>query len=158
MKKLITSKIGIAVLASFALATVASVTWATIPDATGVIHGCYQANSGNLRVIDSPSQGCRAHETSIDWNTGGVTNTVVRFVDQTTASGVNDSATARCAPGEKATGGGVQLRDGSIAQTFFFEPGGVPNVEAGTPTGWHASWFQNSGDDETVRVYTICAS
>jgi hypothetical protein len=47
-------------------------TLAAIPDSSGVIHGCYQKNVGNLRVID-PSAGaeCRPSEIAIEWSETG---------------------------------------------------------------------------------------
>ncbi len=45
---------------------------ATIPDAGGVIHGCYQKNVGNLRVIDTSTDTCRPSEVAINWNQTGV--------------------------------------------------------------------------------------
>jgi hypothetical protein len=46
--------------------------YAAIPDSNGVIHGCYQKNVGNLRVID-PSAGssCRPSEIPISWSQTG---------------------------------------------------------------------------------------
>ena len=43
-----------------------------IPDGGGVIHGCYQKNNGQLRVID-PGQGdaCRPSETPLNWSQQG---------------------------------------------------------------------------------------
>jgi Collagen triple helix repeat (20 copies) len=45
---------------------------ASIPDSSGVIHGCYQKNVGNLRVID-PSAGdsCRPAEIALSWSQTG---------------------------------------------------------------------------------------
>jgi hypothetical protein len=43
---------------------------ATIPDAGGVIHGCYNP-SGNLRVIDDSVTTCRPNETALEWSAGG---------------------------------------------------------------------------------------
>jgi hypothetical protein len=37
---------------------------AAIPDSNGTIHGCYQKNTGNLRVVDS-SADCRSSENAI---------------------------------------------------------------------------------------------
>lgn len=51
-----------------------AVAFAVIPDANGVIHGCYRtsgAQSGSLRVIDSPAQTCNSNETAISWNQTG---------------------------------------------------------------------------------------
>ena len=49
-----------------------AVALAAIPDSSGVIHGCYQKNVGNLRVID-PGDGdkCRPPEIAISWNQTG---------------------------------------------------------------------------------------
>jgi hypothetical protein len=45
---------------------------ATIPDSSGVIHGCYLTNNGQLRVIDTQlGDTCRPSETALDWNHTG---------------------------------------------------------------------------------------
>jgi hypothetical protein len=67
-------RIRIAVLATAAVAGLglaAGIAYATIPD-SGVIHGCYQKNDGQLRVIDTQAgAGCRASEQPLDWNEAG---------------------------------------------------------------------------------------
>lgn len=60
--------------------------WAAIPDAGGVIHGCYQKEQGQLRVIDTDQnyrhssrpgrdpwdgQTCRPSEISLNWSQTG---------------------------------------------------------------------------------------
>lgn len=61
--------------AAVALATAVmagGVAWATIPDQGGVIHGCYQKNNGQLRVVDSGAgPGCTPAETALQWNQTG---------------------------------------------------------------------------------------
>jgi hypothetical protein len=47
-----------------------AVALAAIPDSSGVIHGCYQKNVGNLRVIDTGDD-CRPSEIAISWNETG---------------------------------------------------------------------------------------
>jgi Collagen triple helix repeat (20 copies) len=49
-----------------------AVALAAIPDSSGEIHGCYQKNVGNLRVID-PSDGdnCRPSEIALTWSQTG---------------------------------------------------------------------------------------
>ena len=55
-----------------ALGAVGGVAYSSIPDAQGVIHGCYSnTTTGALRVIDSPSDVCRGDETALDWNQQG---------------------------------------------------------------------------------------
>ena len=46
------------------------IAYASIPDSSGVIHGCYQKN-GNLRVIDSTGKGCTTSEKPLSWNQTG---------------------------------------------------------------------------------------
>lgn len=45
---------------------------AAIPDAGGVIHGCYKTNQGTLRVIDTDAgQACANSEAALNWNQTG---------------------------------------------------------------------------------------
>jgi len=62
------------VLGAAALFAVAAVAGAAIPDSDdGEIHGCYQTNQGQLRVIDAQAgQACRPSEESLAWNQEGV--------------------------------------------------------------------------------------
>jgi hypothetical protein len=48
--------------------------WATIPDPSGEIHGCYKAQNGQLRIVDQ-GQVCLASETAIQWNATGAAGT-----------------------------------------------------------------------------------
>ena len=43
----------------------------TVPDASGVIHGCYDKKTGQLRVIDSASAACTSKETALPWSQVG---------------------------------------------------------------------------------------
>lgn len=64
-------KVGIA--AALAVLVVAGgVAFGAIPDNAGVIHGCYSASTGALRVIDSASQTCASGETALNWNQQGI--------------------------------------------------------------------------------------
>jgi Collagen triple helix repeat (20 copies) len=53
---------------------IGGVVWATIPDAAGVIHACYKAQNGQVRIID-PSQGqsCVPSEVALQWSQTGPT-------------------------------------------------------------------------------------
>jgi collagen triple helix repeat protein len=67
------------------LASGIGVAVAAIPDASGVIHACYQvdkngsvAGDGNIRLIDPTStkknnQACKNNEAALDWNVSGPT-------------------------------------------------------------------------------------
>jgi hypothetical protein len=51
--------------------TLGGIAYASIPDSGDVIHGCYQTNKGDLRVIDNASAQCRNNESRLDWNAQG---------------------------------------------------------------------------------------
>jgi hypothetical protein len=53
------------------LVLASGVAYATIPDGSGVIHGCYSKSGGSLRVIDVSVTNCKGGETSLDWNNTG---------------------------------------------------------------------------------------
>ena len=56
-----------------ALGAVGGVAYSSIPDAQGVIHGCYDNLDGTLHVIDTDASGeCRGGQTALDWNQQGV--------------------------------------------------------------------------------------
>jgi hypothetical protein len=56
-------------LVGAALFTVGGVVaYASIPDSSGVIHGCYSKTGGFLRVVDSPTATCTSRETPLNWN------------------------------------------------------------------------------------------
>jgi hypothetical protein len=44
--------------------------FAAIPDSNGTIHGCYQKNNGNLRVVDAAGE-CKNSENALAWNEQG---------------------------------------------------------------------------------------
>jgi len=64
------------VVAAAALALAGGVAYATIPDADGVIHGCYGKSGGSLRVIDNGVTNCQKTETALNWNVKGPTGPV----------------------------------------------------------------------------------
>ena len=71
----------LAVAVAALVLALAGVAWATIPDSSGVIHGCYRSQpglgflgprKGALRVIDPSAGGkCTVGETAIQWNQTG---------------------------------------------------------------------------------------
>jgi hypothetical protein len=59
------------VLSAAAVLLLGIVAYASIPDANGIIHGCYKKTSGQLRVIDEQTSACDANETPIQWGQTG---------------------------------------------------------------------------------------
>src|SRR5213083_501079 len=62
---------GTATVGSFLVLLASSVAVAAIPDSTGIIHGCYQQRTGDLRILDTNATGCRSDELAIQWNQTG---------------------------------------------------------------------------------------
>lgn len=63
-----------AVIVGIVAVTSGSAAFAAIPDGNGVIHGCYDNQSGQLRIYDSDTnapKGCGSKETSLSWNQQG---------------------------------------------------------------------------------------
>jgi hypothetical protein len=62
-------------LAAIAVAAFAGAAYATIPDANGVIHACYDKVSGQARIFDNRTntpKRCGAKEAEVSWNQEGV--------------------------------------------------------------------------------------
>jgi hypothetical protein len=85
------------------------IAWAAIPEAGGVINGCYQKNEGQLRVIDPTATACLSSEVPISWS----------------AKGIEGAKGATGAPGQPGANG----RDGIDARVEQEAPG------ANCPTG-----------------------
>ena len=67
MKKLLLA----ASLGAAAMALAGSIAWATIPDATGVIHACVKKN-GAVTLIDTEAgETCKKNQTATYWNQTG---------------------------------------------------------------------------------------
>jgi hypothetical protein len=56
------------------LAAAGGIAAASVPDEGGVIHACYDASSGQVRIVDPVSggpKGCGKNEIAVDWNQQG---------------------------------------------------------------------------------------
>jgi Phage Tail Collar Domain len=66
-------KLTIALSGVFAALALVSIGWAAVPDG-GTVHGCYDKNTGALRVFDRQTnvpKSCTAKELPLDWNQQG---------------------------------------------------------------------------------------
>jgi hypothetical protein len=72
MTPLVKSQVRLTLAGVAAVFVAAGIAHATIPDANGVIHGCYTKSSGTIRVIDDGVTNCKSGETSLTWNVQGV--------------------------------------------------------------------------------------
>ena len=67
-------RMAVAILCVISAAAVGSLAYGAIPDRNGVIHACYDKQSGQLRIFDSETglpKGCGVKEVAIDWNRTG---------------------------------------------------------------------------------------
>jgi hypothetical protein len=130
--------------AALLLLTAGGIAYATIPDAGGVIHGCYKNSNGALRVIDTGAGAtCSAAETALAWNQTGppgsgattFTTTVAADTDVALASLDNGiTVTGICNSGG---GGRVQLEisvTGGATNTLQLS-GTTFNADANTGLG-----------------------
>jgi len=71
---------GLVITGAVALSAAGAIAYASVPDASGTFHGCFEADSGmdtpgQLRVIDTSKAGsagnCTANETLISWSQTG---------------------------------------------------------------------------------------
>ena len=68
-------KLTIVLAGAVAALAVGSLAFAAIPDVNGVIHGCYDKQSGLMRVTDTDTnkpKACTTSESALDWNKQGV--------------------------------------------------------------------------------------
>jgi len=151
-----------AVLAASAVAT------ATIPDATGVIHGCYKKGSGTLRVIDDATSACAANESSLSWNAqgqpglqgppgpAGASGLEVVVAESEPDSSTLAVATAVCPAGKSAIGGGAVAASQFISTPFALV-GSRPDPTV--PEAWAAVGKEMSPTDDTHRLvaWAYCA-
>jgi hypothetical protein len=169
---------GLLITVVTAVLIAAGVAYASIPDSTGTIHGCFGTN-GSLRVID-PSTGaaCKTNETALDWNqhgppgqdgTNGTNGTngvsgweIVKFDFNLPPEGDGFVGTAQfvvanCPAGKKVLGGGVTTDDWVNSIVRFSGPN-----DAGTQ--WRVIIQRtNDGDSPNsgnigAHVYAICAN
>lgn len=137
------------VLGAAALLAVAAVAGAAIPDSDdGEIHGCYQKNQGQLRVIDAEDGAtCRPSEEPLVWNQEGVPG-------ETGPRGPSDAFSRWHDPEAPATTLAaprlleLSVPDGSFATTATAI---VRNAGAG-PAGITCQTMHPSGDFDLARA------
>lgn len=106
-----TPRHAIVLVASVAALAVAGVSYASIPDSNGLIHGCYNAGGASatggtpLRIVDSASASCGTKLQSISWNQAGIRG--YQIVRQSVMDPPNTQTTAQaaCPAGKRVLGG-----------------------------------------------------
>ena len=165
-----------ALLAAVAvLALGATVAYASIPDSSGVVHGCFNQTNGQLRVFDpesGPKPGpCTSNERPLDWNQIGQQG------PQGT-QGVQGPAGSQGPKGDPATidnlsttvvskdfpigtfdneEGVVTCPAGSVVTggSFWFGDGDVP-LSQPSGNGWRVDASSGFFDPDHFTVFALC--
>jgi hypothetical protein len=133
----------------------AAVVQASIPDSSGVIHGCYQTNDSThnggaaLQIIDSNSTAtCKENQTAIQWNQQGppgtsVTNTTVTVGDGTAC---NSLGGAKFQVGTGTPTYACNGQQGNIGPRGPQGPAGTGPVSQSCESGSFVTGFDGSGN------------
>jgi hypothetical protein len=149
---------------------VATAAWASIPDSSGVIHGCYRTGPGSpsqiglLRVIDTEAgQSCARNEVSLTWNQAGPEGTQ----GPTGPQGATGATGATGAQGPSGAGGastnfidlqlfGARIFGGANFTTGFGQHGGLQLPSTSSVSGFDFQFTippdYTTGNTLTVRV------
>jgi hypothetical protein len=148
-------------------AGVSTVALASIPDSSGVIHGCRHKTLGVLRVIDSDAgQHCLATEAELNWNQQGPPGPsgvgrqlVERSVSiDTTPSGSDQlkiNEVVQCPAGKAAVNGGYRFDAPNPPYDGYRRAFGGPDG-----TGWRVldSKFVDQPIPVPVTLWAICVN
>src|SRR5262245_50706321 len=166
MGRLSSGRVRLAALVVVALGLAAGgIAYASIPDSNGAIHGCYQKNSGQLRVVDpGAGGGCSSSESPLVWNQFSGYEVVASPFHETAESTAFAvfAESASCPPGKVVLSGGVSAR--------FVDAAGnrhPAQLDSSAPTpagnGWDVQLsrsdggFFDVGEGVLGTVYAICA-
>lgn len=148
-----------AVLIAVGIVLIGSAAVASIPDGSGVIHGCRKNSDGTLRVIDSATQSCASGWTALNWSQTGpqgpagfagyevVSASLGAPVEVAAGLWVAGPVDAVCSAGKVILGGGVQTGsvEARVADSW-------PNGNA-----WRAT-VSAPNSSFSANVYAICAA
>jgi hypothetical protein len=182
LKRSVGTKLAFAAGGAAAALAIGAAAFASIPDSGGVIHGCYQKNSGIVRIVDTANGSCANGEIAIQWNDtgpagtqgpagpqgpvgpqgpGGPANVVVRTgapVEVPPSGPIVRDAYASCLAGERATGGGA-LNSGpapgfysTVLLDSFPTVNGLPAENGATAMGWFARARNNNSDGANQSI------
>jgi hypothetical protein len=124
---------------------VGTMAMAAIPTSGGVFTGCYNKNSGALRVIDTATQTCTAREREISWNEQGVPGPAGPQV---------------CPEGKEVLGGGGHVNENGDNYLRVSQPIINPTYRNGWGVGTKLLHSPDNPDTWTpqITVYAICAN
>ena len=130
------------------------IAYATIPDASGVIHGCRDNTYGYTRIIDTDAgTTCTSSETPVSWAAGSRTSYYVNTSSAVVVAPGQSSGlqTIHCNTGDTAVGGGVRSTSQPGLVLEFSSPSDL------APDEWDTS-MKNEGPNAVPFVVRVkCA-
>ena len=140
-RRLTAAGIGAAAL----LVVAGGIVYATIPDASGVIHGCYSKSGGDLRVIDNSVTNCKSTETALNWNLQG-------------PQGVQGPQGAQGPQGPAGTSGTSHGFFGTAENVFIAQTPAISKIVSisGLKAGTYMLWGQVWLDDVLNEPFVDC--
>jgi hypothetical protein len=140
-----------------------AVALASIPDSSGVIHGCRKNSDGSLRVIDTDAgQTCPKGYTTLDWRQNGYSEyQIAETQHDIPANYASDKVTvaAWCPSGMKPLGGGGVGPEVDGGAWVLYQS--APLNNAGQPVGWYVRLLRVGpayGSATTAFAYAVCAN
>lgn len=146
--------------AVIAVAAGTGIAWASIPDSSGVIHGCYkpQGNGSNaaLGVIDTALSGghCPGGDTELSWNQAGPPGSPgLSGLNVVDGPVLGDQATYEtdCPVGQAALSIAFANLSGGLNEDFS----ATPVITSGVPTGYT---YSKIGANGNYQAAVTCAT
>jgi hypothetical protein len=117
-----------------------------------------QKGAQGLRGPKGPTGAAGTNGTNGTNGANGATKVVIRSTDTAAPNANTTSGIARCNAGEQATGGGATISGVLGGSSAWQQPGYPVSASGSLPPGWAATYYNNSGFNDTLTVYVICAS
>jgi hypothetical protein len=150
---------------------------ASIPDNSGVIHGCYKPQSSGsvtpLGVIDTslPNGHCPSSQKPLTWNqtgpqgppgaagSAGPSTAGASGLDVTIVIGTgNGQASASCPTDHPyVVGGGAETNSTPLSTNGPQLSSGLGGAESTSGNGWFAQEANFPSNDTPIQVWAICA-
>ncbi len=154
----------IVALAAAMVLGLAGIAWASIPDSSGVIHGCRKNSDGSVRVIDSDlGQTCASGWTALNWSQTGPQGAtgpagvngvsgleIVTSGVQVAGGGQLTDVTVQCPTGKVAIAGGFGMNDANTTVNAS-----LPQQSVNNP-GWLIEVRNNNTFAVPVSVTATC--
>lgn len=168
------AKLVIIVMSAAAIGSVTgAVALAAIPDANGVIHGCYVNKNGTLHIIDSATQTCNSNQTALNWSQGSSAKIYSKQIilaptdpAQTifTIPGIGDITIDPTGCLDQNVGVRIGYHNTTTGAVMYTSPGGGGNASSvevpanGTQTTIDDGGFLSSGTGNNQVVARVASS